>query len=298
MDFVKTRPNCHPTNQNPLAPMDTVLNLRNHVLGWRLFQFLKRDGRHHQILYLLLFMGYGLTFLRWDTEAWKYGLTVATCLAVQAGFVALTGGKWSSLKSAFISSLSLCLMLKFNAWTTILVAAGLTIASKFAIRVRGKHVFNPTNFGIIACILLTGDAWISPGQWGSQALLMLFFGVTGFFVLFKVGRIDTGLTFLATFAVLTFIRSYFYLGWPIDHFWHTLSSGTLLLFAFFMITDPVSTPSHPRARIVWAMLVGGLAFGLTGWFYVHSAPIWALFFMAPITPLFDKLFAHQKFSWT
>ena len=120
----------------------------------------------------------------------------------------------------------------------------------------------------------------------------------GWFVLFRVGRLDTGLTFLATFAGLMFIRSYVYLGWPIDHFWHTLSSGTLLLFAFFMITDPVTTPNHPKARILWSILVGALAFGLTSWFYVHSAPIWALFFMAPITPVFDKLFAHKKFSWT
>ena len=79
-------------------------------------------------------------------------------------------------------------------------------------------------------------------------------GVFGWFVLFRVGRLDTGLTFLATFAGLMFIRSYVYLGWPIDHFWHTLSSGTLLLFAFFMITDPVTTPNHPKARILWSIL--------------------------------------------
>lgn len=277
--------------------MQTLLHWQQRAASFPLLQFLKRDGRHHQILYLLSFITYGLLFLQWEGEGWKYGLTVGTCLAVQAAFIAIKGLHWSGLKSALISSLSLCLMLNFNAWPTILLAAGLTIASKFFIRWRGKHIFNPTNFGIILTILLTGDAWVSPGQWGNQALLLLFFGITGFFVLFRVGRIDTGLTFLAVFALLQFVRSYLYLGWPIDHFWHTLSSGTLLLFAFFMITDPVTTPNHPKARILWATLVAVLAFALTSTFYVHSAPIWALFFIAPLTPFFDQVFAHKKFSW-
>ena len=263
----------------------------------RVLAFLKKDGRHHQIFYLSIFLTYGLLFLEWEGEYWNYGLAIGACLVVQAIGLSATKQSWSGLKSAMISALSLCLMFKFTEPTTILLAASLTIGSKFLIRYNNKHIFNPTNFGIIVTMLILGDGWISPGQWGSQALLLFFFGITGFFVLFKVGRIGTGLTFLLTFAALQLFRDCLYLGWPLDFWLHNLTSGTLLLFAFFMITDPKTTPNHPKARVIWATMIGFLAFFLTSVFHVHSAPVWALFFAAPLTPIFDKLFTNQKFSW-
>jgi hypothetical protein len=64
-----------------------------------------------------------------------------------------------------------------------------------------------------------------------------------------------------------------------------------------MITDPVSTPSHPQARIAWAALVALLAFYLATYQFVNGAPLWALFFLSPLTILLDKFFVHSKFSW-
>jgi Na+-translocating ferredoxin:NAD+ oxidoreductase RnfD subunit len=87
------------------------------------------------------------------------------------------------------------------------------------------------------------------------------------------------------------------LGWEPEVWLHKLTSGSLLLFTFFMITDPVTTPSAPRARIGWSMLVGALAFML-GWkYFVNASPVWALFFLSPLTPLIDHLWKGERFSW-
>jgi dipeptide/tripeptide permease len=71
-------------------------------------------------------------------------------------------------------AMSLCLLLKTNDWYVSLLAAFLTVASKYVLRFNQKHIFNPSAFGIVATLLLTKDAWLSPGQWGSNAVI--FFG--------------------------------------------------------------------------------------------------------------------------
>ena len=259
-------------------------------------QFLK-DARHFQIVYLSLFLVYGIFYLGWQADISAYGLVIGTCLGVQGIFIGLTGKSRSSLKSALITALGLCLLLKVNNPATLVFAASVAISSKFLIRVNQKHLFNPANIGIIAALAFSGDAWVSPGQWGNNALMVYFFGAAALMVLLKVGRIDTSLAFLATFAVLEYLRTVVFLGWGMDVLTHKLSSGTLLLFAFFMITDPVTTPNAPKARILWASGIALLTFFLTNWFYVHTAPIWALIIYSPLTVMLDRLFVYQKFKW-
>jgi len=255
------------------------------------------DARFYQILFLSVFLLYGIAVLGWDVDAWKFVLTVGTCFLTQLFFTAATSKDYYSLLSAAISSLSLCLMLKAGEAGVIALAAFLSIAEKFVLRINGKHFFNPTNFGICLAILLTGQAWISPGQWGNNGFLLLLIGSLGLIVLVKVKRFDTAAAFLFTYIGLLSFRHIVYQGWPVDFLFHQLQSGTLLLFTFFMITDPVSTPSHPWARIGWAAAVGALAFVLQSYYFVNGSPLWALFFLSPFTLLLDKLFKHSNFKW-
>jgi Na+-transporting NADH:ubiquinone oxidoreductase subunit NqrB len=257
-----------------------------------------KDARHFQIVYLGLFLLAGISQLGWDTEISRILVVFGTCLAVQSVFVLFKQAPWSSLKSALISSLGLTLLLKTNGLETAAIGAALTIASKFLIRFDRKHVFNPVNFGIIATVLLTGDAWVTPGQWGSSFTALYFMGAAGLLVLLKCGRIDTSLAFILSFFGLEFVWSILWLGWPMDHFVHLMTNGTMLLFAFFMITDPMTTPNHAKARIIWAVMVGLLTFALNHIFILESgAPIWALFIISPLTIAFDRFFVSKKFSW-
>ncbi|MCY7410367.1 MAG: RnfABCDGE type electron transport complex subunit D [Chitinophagales bacterium] len=264
-------------------------------------KWLNSDPRHYQISFLGIFLFYGIEDLNWEMNWLNIAATLAASLLTQFLFTWFTNKNYQSLKSAIISALSLTLLLKTNLILVIMLAAFLSIASKFIFTfkiVEGKkHFFNPTNFGIILTILITGNAWISPGQWGSNALLVFGIGILGLAVLIKVKRLDVALAFFITFCLLNFTRSVLILGWQTDFFLHQFTSGTLLLFTFFMITDPVSTPSHSKARIVWAVLVAMLAFYLSAYEFVNGAPLWALFFISPTTILFDKIFLHPKFYW-
>ena len=257
-----------------------------------------RDPRINQILYLGFFLLYGLFYLGWQMDIQRIILTISTCLLTQYVFARIYGKDMHSLKSAMITGLGMSLLFRSAEVFPVVLAAFLAISSKFLITYKGKHFFNPGNFGIILGIILTGKGWISPGQWGNGTVLLVFLLITGLNVILRVGRMDTSIVFLFSFAGLQYLYQVIYLGWPADHFYHQFTSGTLLLYAFFMITDPVTTPNALKARIIWAFLTGVLAFILSKWFFIHTAPIWALFFIAPLTVLLDIIFIDKRFKWT
>ncbi len=257
----------------------------------------KSDARHYQVLFQLSFLLYGIFALDWELPLMRFNIVILACLGVQTLFILLKTKDWTGLKSALITAFSLCLMLAANSTWTFVLAAILAVSSKFFLKINGKHIFNPANFGIMITLMITGDAWISPGQWGSNALLLMLVGCTGLVVLLKVKRLDTAFAFLIAFLGLSFIRNILYLGWPADFFWHQFSTGSLLLFSFFMITDPMSTPSSKKARIIWALLVGALTWYISTKLFVHTAPLWALFLLSPLVPVFDRFFKQEKFQW-
>lgn len=260
------------------------------------WQWFKSDARHFQILFLSSFLLYGVLELQWSTNWLMYANVIGIALFTQY-YWCRKKGKHFTPKSALISALGLCLLFKANHQAVYALAAFAAISSKFLIRYKGKHIFNPANLGVILPILITSDGWISPGQWGNGGLLLFLLGVSGMFILHKVQRLDVCLTFLLTFGGLEFIRSVLYKSWPVDYWLHQFSSGSILLFTFFMITDPMTTPNAKKARILWAVLIGISSFILTEWFYVFTAPLWALFFSAPLTAFFNRTFKAAHFSW-
>lgn len=258
---------------------------------------LKNDPRYFQIIYHSLFLCFGLYVIGWNQQWLDYAVIMGTAVFTQAIFVSITHKNFSSIKSAMITGLGICLLLKGNSLIILSFATFLAIGSKFIIRFKGTHFFNPANFGIIVSILITDQTWISPGQWGQNVILVYFLLAAGIMMLTKVNRMDTILSFLITFMILEYCRTCLYLGWSFDVFTHKILNGSFLLFAFFMITDPVTTPRSNKARIIWASLVAVLTFILSNWFYVHTAPMWALFFVAPLTVIFNKYMQGNQFMW-
>lgn len=262
----------------------------NHILKLK-------DPRYFQILFLGSFLVFGLIALDWKINLAIAGTILASVIATQ--FIAIKRFKLSyqSILSAIISGLGLILILRANNTETYILAAVLSIAPKFLIRYKGKHIFNPVNFGIIVTILISGDAWISPGQWGSTSLYLLGIGIFSWLVLTKVKQLINGLVFLGTLFILETIYLNLYLEWPMDFVWHKFTSGSLLLFSFFMITDPRTTPNLFWIRGIWAAAVAGISFYLMEFHYLAAAPFWVLFFVSPFTPLLDKITKTKNFNW-
>jgi len=78
---------------------------------------------------------------------------------------------------------------------------------------------------------------------------------------------------------------------------HQTQSGALLLFAFFMISDPMTIPNRPRMRLLYAALVAGAAFLWQFYLYRPNGLIWALFLLTPLVPLLDRLWPGPKHQW-
>jgi Na+-transporting NADH:ubiquinone oxidoreductase subunit NqrB len=281
-----------------------MLNTSN--VYFQKFLVLWQDARSYQILFLGSFLLMGVVWKDWTLRPEVVFSAIATCLVAQRIAIAVTEKSlplstgWSiwhsSLRSALITGLSLSLLLRTDHWWVMSFAATAAILSKFLIHVDGKHLFNPANFGIIVTIFLTHQAWVSPGQWGEMGWWALLFVGAGGIVLQRVGRWDTSLVFLSTYAGLWLIRN-LWLGWTWDVLQHRLMNGSLLLFAFFMITDPRSIPDHRWARISWAIGVAGLTFCLQSGYFLQTALFWSLFCLSPLTVLLDKLLRSQRFSW-
>lgn len=255
------------------------------------------DPRAFQIAALGSFLIYGVSNLGWTDQVLRVLVIIMSALLVQTLAIVSLKLPWNALKSGAITGLGLSLLFYSSTPWLWVLAPTLAIGSKYLIQFRGKHIFNPANFGIILPILLTGDAWVSPGQWGNSAMLIFFFSVSAFMILARVGRVDTSLSFFITLLVLEYIRSVLYLGWDIEWLMHKMTNGSILLFTFFMITDPRTTPNHRYARLAWASGIAVVAFVLTSYFQMHTAPIWALFFASPITAFLDHFFRSRGFKW-
>ncbi|MBK8609643.1 MAG: RnfABCDGE type electron transport complex subunit D [Chitinophagaceae bacterium] len=264
-----------------------------------------KDARYFQIIFQSIFLCYGLYFLHWNSEYWLYATYFVSCLATQFIGEWLLGNKnipfltryKSGIPSVLISAFGLSLLLKTNVTGVAVFASAFTIASKYIFRINGKHIFNPSALGIVAAIWLTGDAWVSPGQWGSNAVILFAVLSLGFIITTRIQKLDVSLAFLGVFAGLVFIRQIIYLGWPIDHFIQSVSTGSLLIFSFFMITDPKTIPNHTVVRIIWSAAIAAIAFYLAAFKFINAAPIFVLVLAQPLVPLLDRLFKARKFEW-
>ena len=266
---------------------------------------LSLDPRWFQVIFQAIFLSCGIFFLHWDADWLHYVISIGGCLLFQYSTDCIKTKRRLKLDefdrwgfSVLISAMSLCLLLKTNYWYISLFAAFLTVISKYVFRFNHKHVFNPSAFGIVATIFLTNEAWLSPGQWGSNTVI--FFGVVtlGTIVVTRVQKLDVSLAFLLTFIGLLYWRQVQVLGWPMDYFIHSVSTGSLLLFTFFMISDPRTSPNHPIARILWAILIAIVAFYLAVFRWKYNTVIWVLVAAAPLVPVFDKIFKAKDFNWT
>jgi Na+-transporting NADH:ubiquinone oxidoreductase subunit NqrB len=258
---------------------------------------LLNDIRDYQILFLSLFLVLGIGTRDWTLRPELIGVAIATCLLTQWILSSVMSQEQKlNIRSALITSLGLSLLLRADHWTTMALAAASAIASKFLFQVGNKHFFNPANFGIITALLLTSDAWVSPGQWGEDWWYGLLFVGTGGMILQRVGRWDTTAAFLGSYSLLEAIRN-LWLGWTWDVYLHRLMSGSLLLFALFMVTDPRSIPNARIGRIVWAVCIAIFTFILRNYFFISTAVFWALFILAPLTILFDAFLSAPEYSW-
>ncbi|HVJ73744.1 MAG TPA: RnfABCDGE type electron transport complex subunit D [Casimicrobiaceae bacterium] len=287
--------------------------MRPHVIAWpvvprarpgerlkawrnRLAPRLPADARVFQILFLASLLLLGVLARDFTLRPEQMALTFMAALATQALFMQALGLRHRGVLSAVVTAFGLSILLRADSLWVHPLAAALAIAAKFVVRVDGKHLYNPANLGVIAATTLLPGAWISPGQWGNDLAFAALFVALGGAVTARARRVDIAWVFLGAWLGLVALRVVL-LGQPSAVWAHQLGSGALMLFAFFMISDPMTIPNATHGRILYAILVACIAYV---WAYVAFRPNalpWALFIATPLVPWIDKLWPGPVHAW-
>ena len=273
-----------------------------------------RDPRDYQVAALTSLLVLGKFAFGFDISWTQVGITLTSALAGQ-GLAARMGRRPSTSgavrtsppsfewKSALISGISLCLLLRTRVLVWAAAAGLIAVGSKFVLRVPradgagSKHVLNPTNGAIVLLLLCGAPVWVSPAQWGHH--LALVFGIAGFgsLVVHRSARSDVTLAFLAAWAALLFARAA-YLGQSWAAPLHQLESGGLALFAFHMISDPKTTPDSRAGRVVFACLVAAGTGFVQFVLFRTNGLLWSLAASSLFVPILDRWLPGRGFEWS
>jgi Na+-transporting NADH:ubiquinone oxidoreductase subunit NqrB len=227
----------------------------------------------------------------------------AIALAIGCSLAAdLFVGRWllrerRPLASAYISGISIGILVRSPVLWPYAIGALLSILSKYVLRLGNRHLWNPSNFGI--CILLFfAPSAVAPlsVHWGNDLWPMLLIWAIGIIAVWRAGRAHITLAYLAAFLVFALIRSmitgHAYLAEIAP-----LTGPMYQLFALFMVTDPKTTVASRRGGIIVVTIVAAVEMVLRLREVVY-APFYALFLVGPTALAIDALVADGKRDWT
>jgi Na+-translocating ferredoxin:NAD+ oxidoreductase RnfD subunit len=192
----------------------------------------------------------------YDRLAISLGVCVATELGL-ARFVGGRGGRGAALQSAYVTGISLALLLKPQTGVLWPFALGafLAIASKYVLAYRGQHLWNPSNFAIsLLLVVAPGSVAILSHQWGNHLATNAVIWAFGLLIASRVRVLHVTLTYVVCYALLAAARSPI-VGTPLVAELAPITGPMYQLFIFFMITDPRTTVGSMRGRIAVAALV-------------------------------------------
>ncbi|MCB2113903.1 MAG: RnfABCDGE type electron transport complex subunit D [Parvularculaceae bacterium] len=253
------------------------------------------DPRIFQIAALSSLLAFGAFVRAFNIELIEFMIIAITAISTQWIMSMIFAVRFEA-KSAMITALSLTLLLRAEALWPLAAAAFIAIASKFLVRAGGKHVFNPANIAIVAMTLATSQAWTTPGQWGTAVWLAALIAGAGSFVAWRASRLDVPLIFLGVFAALLFARA-IWLGDPLSIPMLRLQNGALVLFAFFMISDPKTTPDGLPLRMAFAGGTAVLAYLFVFHLYESDGVFYALAVACLVRPLIELFDRARRYEW-
>ena len=255
------------------------------------------DIRLWQLLIMASLLLSGVWFRDFSLHPAQIAFTFISGLSTQYLFLRLFKLQHLGYLSATITCFGLCLLLRSSTLWVHPVVVCLAIASKFLIRPQGAHLFNPANLGVVLGLTFFPETWVTSGQWGQDLTTALWLIAAGFFVAGNARRLDISAYFLLFYAALFLSIRVAWYGYSFAVFLHQFQNGALLLFAFFMISDPLTIPRHHKARILHAAIVAILAYIWQYQLYWYQGIIWALFWATFLVPLWNTLFPAPKYQW-
>lgn len=220
-------------------------------------------------------------------------LAVGCAIAVELLLSKLILGKWKNPASAYISGISVSILTRsIVLWPFALVSI-VSIMSKYVLRYRGRHIWNPSNFGISWFFFFAPSTVAGLSiQWGNSLLPMLVIWSLGLYIALRAKRLHITLTYVAGFIFFSYLRSLIE-GTGFFTEVAPLTGPMYQLFVFFMITDPATTVSTRKGRILVAFLIALLEFVLRLNEMIY-APFYSLFLIGPVALVIDMKMQSKK----
>jgi Na+-translocating ferredoxin:NAD+ oxidoreductase RnfD subunit len=227
-------------------------------------------------------------------ESWKKtALAIIASILTELVLGRIFAGKWPHLASAYITGISVGILVRSPAFWPYALGSMISITSKYVLRVKDRHLWNPSNFGICAMLFLAYEYVASLSvQWGNYLWPMLFIWATGLVIVWRFRRLHITITYVLSFLIFTFIRS-------------ALTGHTFLaevapitgpmyqLFVFFMITDPKTTVRSRLGQCAVALMIALVEMVLRLFQIVH-APYYSLFLVGPTANLIEIWLKSRK----
>lgn len=251
------------------------------------------DNRYIAPLFITCILLVGHLFYGILESYERTALAIVAALVTELILGRIFFGKWLNLASAYISGISVGILLRSPAFWPYALCSVISIMSKYVLRVKDRHLWNPSNFGICALLLLAPDTVaVLSIQWGNFIWPMLVIWILGSIIIWRAKRFHISFTYVVSFFVFAFLRS-----WIVGHPWQAevapLTGPMYQLFVFFMITDPKTTVKSKTWQCVVVILVAFVEM-LLRLNQVIYAPLYALFIVGPTAMLVEMWIESRR----
>ncbi|MCK5367726.1 MAG: RnfABCDGE type electron transport complex subunit D [Cyclobacteriaceae bacterium] len=220
-------------------------------------------------------------------------IAIGTSIIVDLAIGKLYTGKWKNLTSAYISGISVSILIRSTFYWPYALTAAISILSKYVLRYKGRHIWNPSNFGI-SWMLFTAPLFVAglSVQWGNNLLPMAVIWMLGMVIVYRAKRFHITITYVISFLVFAYIRSLITQD-PFLAEVAPLTGPMYQLFIFFMITDPPTNVRSKKGQMLVAFFVALVEFVLRLNQFVY-APFYALTIVGPIAKYIDLRMTNSK----
>lgn len=216
----------------------------------------------------------------------KTVVAIVVSIALELALGLVFYRKWAQPASAYITGISVGILIRSPAFWPYALCSAISITSKYVLRVNGRHLWNPSNFGISVMLFTAGDTVASLSiQWGNYLWPMIVIWILGSIIIWRLRRFHITATYVIAFLVLALLRHWI-TGSPLLSEIAPITGPMYQLFIFFMITDPKTTVRSRTGQCVVVLCVALVETVLRLNQSVY-APYYALFIVGPTALLIE-----------
>jgi Na+-translocating ferredoxin:NAD+ oxidoreductase RnfD subunit len=225
----------------------------------------------------------------------KTALAILVSIVTEMILSRIFVGRWPHLASSYITGISVGILIRSPAYWPYALCSTISITSKYVLRIKDRHIWNPSNFGIGAMLFLAPFTVASLSiQWGNYLLPMLVIWLLGSLIIWRLKRFHITATYVISFIVFSFMRSSI-TGHPWQAEIAPLTGPMYQLFIFFMITDPKTTVRSKMGQCGVAFTVAFVEMILRLFEVIH-APYYSLFMVGSTANLIEIYLNSRKRS--